>query len=473
MNMQDEYAISYPLLSQHPLRNRAPKIRAQYIWLLNYFRRKYCSGNSAVKARLQRFSSNLLPEGLPTIPFLRKWVRRMCTTKQDIEKMQLRYSITAITRERFSGLNPYSLRYIFLFDCIFLLAPDDPDLAVRICDEINRNSNISIFKKRMQRLEKGMFSLEIGNQKWDLVSEEQWKNWYDTRRYLTMSKRTIVFTATMSAGKSTLINAVMGQELAFAKKAACTASVMEFQSVPTYQTQYNVIGQDQILTNISAEEVKNYTKGQENPCIVSSYFESRINKAKVSIFDTPGVNSSRNPKHKEITKSMLLNGKKDIIVYVIPVENYGAEDDYVHLQFIRQKVSYNKIIFVINMMDTCDFEDDSVKEIVDNITNHLLSLGYENPIICPVSAKAGLLFKKVLSGNTLTANEEKMMKALYDLFQDPDYDLTGCYKKLPGENFCFDSYKYTQISKEDMYQVYLKTGIPQFEEILYRFIKEE
>ena len=110
--------------------------------------------------------------------------------------------------------------------------------------------------------------------------------------------------------------------------------------------------------------------------------------------DTPGVNSSLNPQHKELVRKEFSDNNPEILVYVIPVETYGSEDDYNHLKYVLKKVSYGRIIFVVNMMDTYDPEDDSVEDILQNIRAHLSEIGFENPMVCPVSAKAGLLIKK-------------------------------------------------------------------------------
>lgn len=73
----------------------------------------------------------------------------------------------------------------------------------------------------------------------------------------------------------------------------------------------------------------------------------------------------------------------DAVVYVIPVENYGSEGDFFHLKYILNQVKFKKIVFAINMMDTCNFEDDSVCEIMDNVKSHLMEHGYEDSDCVP------------------------------------------------------------------------------------------
>ena len=66
------------------------------------------------------------------------------------------------------------------------------------------------------------------------------------------------------------------------------------------------------------------------------------------------------------------------------------------MKYVLKKVSYGRIIFLFNMMDTYDPEYDSVEDILQNIRAHLSEIGFENPMVCPVSAKAGLLIKKIV-----------------------------------------------------------------------------
>lgn len=451
MNSIDQYAISYPLLN-HPLGKELIETKIKYVCLLEHYRDKFCHDDKPTADRLCRFSSDFLND-------------------RETPLIDVETSAKAILKTRFTPFRLFSFRYVFLFDCIYLLAPSDKTLAQKICDEL-KSSVHQRYHKRIDELFDMMFSENAKLHEKYLISSEQFNAWCKTRHYLHTEKKSIVFTATMSAGKSTLINALIGQELSYTKKAACTATIMQFHSTPIYHPHYNVLSQEEIVVNISAEAVRDYTKDREFPCAIVGYFETAFNEYQVAIYDTPGVNSSQNPIHKTLTRTELTEHPHDVIIYVIPVESYGSEDDYYHLKFINQRVPYKKIIFAVNMMDTCDFEDDSVTEIIDNVTAHLKDIGYDDPLVFPISAKAGLLFKQALAGNDLNENDRKALLAFYSKYEEPEYDLSASYQNSADPSFHSIGYKLSEVSYNDLYHAYLHTGLPQFEAVLLEAIKE-
>ena len=126
------------------------------------------------------------------------------------------------------------------------------------------------------------------------------------------------------------------------------------------------------------------------------------------------------------------------------------------------------------MMDTCDFEDDSVSEIIDDISTHLTDIGFEEPIVCPVSAKAGLLFKQALTGVDLSENDTKALMAYYNKYACPEYDLRTCYTAQVENPIQVSTYKYTHImSEHQLYEALMSTGLPQLEQCIIDTFKEE
>lgn len=451
MNRIDSYAITYPLLN-HPLSNERMDEKIKYICLLEHYRIKFCRSNKPAKERLRRFANDFIG-------------------KDESYQIDVAESAKDILRTRFTPFRLFSFRYVFLFDCIYLFAISNKQLATKICAELKLSVHRR-YHRRINELFNMMFNEDASLIDEYLISKEQFDAWCRMRRYMRTSKKSIAFTATMSAGKSTLINALIGQELSYARKTACTATVMQFHSEPVYHPCFNVIAKDETITNITAEAVKSYTKQRESPCAVVGYFESALNNNRVVFYDTPGVNSSQNPEHKTVTRDELTKRPHDIIVYVIPVECYGSDDDYSHLKFICENVDYKKIVFVVNMMDTCDFEDDSITQIMSDVTAHLKDIGFQEPVVCPISAKAGLLFKRALAGNELSRNDIKELLALYAKYEDSEYDLSGCYIAPVYPSFHYLGYKLSEVPYDKLYQAYLHTGLPQLENILLEKIKE-
>ena len=451
MSAFENYFISYPAI-QHPLADEKLELKLKYISLLEHFRSKICPTSRSVLARFDRFKRDFLSGN--------------AFVDQDIDT-----SIKAIVKTRFTPFRFYSYRYVFLFDCIYLLSVDSFTYIQKIGDLMKSSVNRRYYKKLDFVMEK-MASNPSELSCIQMITPEMIQSLEAAQDFLATKEKSVVFTATMSAGKSTLINALIGQPLAHTKKATCTAAVMEFSSCPVYHPKYNVLVRDEEKRDLLPAEVRKVSEGGTKPMMVTGFFNARTNHHKLRVIDTPGVNSSRNPTHKDITREELQQRDHDLLVYVIPVENYGGEDDFNHLRFIKDHARYKKIVFVVNMMDTCDFEDDSVEEIMSNIGEHLENIGFPSPVICPLSAKVGLLFKKTLSMAELTPSERNELDTYCMKFQDPNYDMSPFFNVSGEDHFCNEGHPIQGLPYDYIYHLYLRTGLPQFESTLLKSIEE-
>lgn len=82
---------------------------------------------------------------------------------------------------------------------------------------------------------------------------------------------------------------------------------MEFCNSPTYHAKYNVSDSNGVKLNLTAKEVCKISEKRESPLTVTGYFNSKLSTHKLRFIDTPGVNSSLNPIHKQITRDELLS----------------------------------------------------------------------------------------------------------------------------------------------------------------------
>jgi GTPase Era involved in 16S rRNA processing len=451
LDINDQFLIFYPSIN-HPILTKRLPLRKKYIALLWHYLKEFKPDDSAVYARMQQLHQLLLGG----------------ETADDVD---LSAANKSIMRTRSAPCKLYSYRYLFLFDCIYILSPTDEQLAKDICAVLKSNVS-SRYHPMMDSISTKMFSPDPvypGG----FIPKEMFACWVQMRRFLKSPQKTITLTATMSAGKSTLINTLIGQELSFAKKAACTGTTIEFISASATNPVYHIISEQEELFNLSPNDVHSYTNGQTAPCTIIGHFSSPFEVSRIRLIDTPGVDSSRNPEHKEITRATLENIPSDILLYVIPVANYGSEDDYVHLSYVLKKAKYRKIIFVLNMMDECDSEDDSVEDIVSNVRAHLEKIGFSNPVICPVSARAGFVLKSALHGEKLTDTESKAAQAFFHKFNDSFYTSLAYKERIPDQKFTKSDEIIYGINKRQFIKSYANTGIPHLESVLLKTIVED
>lgn len=451
----DRYAICYPQIT-HPLELEKEELKQKYIYLLGHYANKYCPGDQVVLYRIKTLSNILFNK-----------------TEHNILQQEWDYStaIRKVMKTRFTPFRLFSYRYIFLFDCLFIMAVDDEKLGNYLYNDLKSKVNKryhNAFKEIKEKMYSGINDYACKK----LISNEMVETWDNTRKYLASKNRNITFTATMSAGKSTLINAIIGREVSYARKAACTATVMYINTSPLKGNLMNIVYDEKVQTMQSEQKIRLCTKGLEIPCTIYGFFLSPLTQRKITLIDTPGVDSCQNPEHKKITRNELIGENTDILVYVIPVENYGSDGDFDHLTYIKKRVRYKKILFVINMIDSCDLEDDSVDEIVDDIKEHLKNIGFNNPIICPMSAKAGMLIKQALYGKLSSENDKKACKTYINIFQNKELALAKLYPKVQKKNEMNDV-SWLQVDKETIWNAFINTGLPGFETLLYTITKEE
>ena len=117
--------------------------------------------------------------------------------------------------------------------------------------------------------------------------------------------------ATMSAGKSTLINALLRQKLMPAKQEACTATITEIKDndgdsfmAKVYDTNGNLIQTHpelsfEIMDSLNSNPDVSRIRVEGNIPFVSS------DDVALVLVDTPGPNNSRDPEHKAATYRML------------------------------------------------------------------------------------------------------------------------------------------------------------------------
>lgn len=252
------------------------------------------------------------------------------------------------------------------------------------------------------------------------------------RRFLNKVERRIIVTATMSAGKSTLINALIGKQLTRTAQGACTGNISYLCNKPFEDGKIHLI-YDTMTLDASSEDLLRNT--WENPRVIASYFRlSKSEMKRICLIDTPGVNAATHEEHGEITYQALLNETYDTCVCVLSAKNLGTSDEWAHLQWLSQNVPAGKMVFVVNMLDLFDTEDDDFNESLGDVRNHLKHLGYVSPIICPLSAKCAYYSKMMQYEKCLSKREEMDYHDMVRKFSYDDYNLSQYYDE-PKDGF--------------------------------------
>lgn len=213
--------------------------------------------------------------------------------------------------------------------------------------------------------------------------------------------------ATMSSGKSTLINALLGQQLMPAANEATTATIVRIVDTGTDQKDFSAVAFDKsgnIVSKIDKVNLSDMKKLNADPKVSTVELKGRIPFVqsvgmKLVLVDTPGPNNSRDKRHEEMTYRMLADSDKSMVLYVMNGQQLGINDEKIFLDYICKnmesggKQARERFIFVVNKMDAFKPKDeglDCINNALNNVKNSLEERKIFNPNIFPVSAAAAL-----------------------------------------------------------------------------------
>ena len=228
----------------------------------------------------------------------------------------------------------------------------------------------------------------------------------------------ILVAASMSAGKSSLINALLGRELLPSGNEATTAKVARISVTVKSKTQakaYSLSGTIAASHNfVCSEQIKEWNKSEEISAfdIVLPHLGAKRNSmlAGYTLIDTPGANNSRDASHREIFIDTVKTYPRSLILYVLNATQLGTTDDAQIIRAIREINPKQQVIFALNKIDELDEElGETAKHYVAKARKYLQGLGYTNPKVIPLMAQCALIAKKSLAQVNIARREQHIL----------------------------------------------------------------
>ncbi|KKI25043.1 Uncharacterized protein AC502_2588 [Pseudomonas syringae pv. maculicola] len=231
----------------------------------------------------------------------------------------------------------------------------------------------------------------------------------------------------MSAGKTSFINALIGQELLHTANEATTACVTRIEHL---QDARRFIGACYCYNDIelasqrspSAALLRDWNANAEVKRIsLAGAFKVVPRPAPgLVLHDTPGPNNSQDERHAWLMLEAIRNVPFKALCYVLNASQLGTNDDRRLLEQLLKELAEKPaqpIYFILNKVDLLDPEKgESIEGYVRNAQRYLRDIGFEQPIIIPTMASAALYARKALSAETLTrAQRSKLREILDDL----------------------------------------------------------
>jgi len=304
--------------------------------------------------------------------------------------------------------------------------------------------------------------------------------------------------ATMSSGKSTTINAMLGVPLLPSMNEACTATVYKIEDIDGlkhFNARYiqDGIASDWEEIDHNEDKLAEWNSfGFESIEVQGDFPHIDNHKKIISFIDTPGPNNSTDKSHSEITHDILSGCEFGYVLCIMNASHFGVDDERILLASLLEELDKKdkkiKVVFAVNKMDQLDVEaGESPKKLIDNIRKYLNELGFSRPMIIPIMSLASLEIREVIEAHKkeieLPFSNRKQKKILRDiecLFEfEADYKLASlntkardkCLSRAIDQARCVDKKELVMIASSEieigkLIEADIITGIPLLEELL-------
>ena len=392
----------------------AEKKRLYYKWLLKYVRITKLHRRRMLKAKLDAYKGMLTDNG----------------EKQPMDKVNADTSIDALG----------SIRYLLVLDFIHIIGYDfqelksNPTVCGRITNVINQiQHDLQLSKKVKQNLTDAILE---GKSLQPLLEKKPFCDFPEYGKHLMQNSvfvssgkpAAVLVTATMSAGKSTFINAITGKKICRTQNMACTSKIHTIISKPFEDgciTKYD----GSLLMDASRDDLmENSEKNLKDVIFVSTYLQGELSGKQMILRDSPGVNASQNAEHKHLTERCIIKGEYDLLIFILNGEHLRTEDEERHLKFVLKHVPSDKIMFVVNKADNFYSSEEDLNATLSRQREYLNRLGFSNPLLYQVSDEDEFL-AKTASKEELSRYDRRRMENECDKLEI--LDLPSYYKASP------------------------------------------
>lgn len=284
--------------------------------------------------------------------------------------------------------------------------------------------------------------------------------------------------ATMSSGKSTLINAMLGQDLLPAANEATTATIARITDNASMGQRFaarRVTNDHRVAENSDNVSLEVLQAWNSLPDTMRIDIEGKIHaiqdrdSVRLVLTDTPGPNNSQDEKHQLKTMSFIQDSQRNpLILYVLNASQLGTNDDKNLLGLVAEtmrkggKQSKDRFIFVINKMDVFDPEKgEDLPSVLARVKNYLVENGIFNPLIYPVSANLTRLLRK--PQHLHSRKERGELNSMMDMFgEEPSMNLLQ-YMPIT------ERVKRT-LQEKQLPKIVLSSGLPAVEAMIDEYI---
>jgi small GTP-binding protein len=411
---------------KHPIFLEIDRIKIHYITLLNH---------------LSLIDGKLLEHKQAVHLFYRKLFD---ADIENIFNQNDQKSLQEVARLRYEFkkyyIHVYTYRYLFFAHYLFLryglIEEEDPyvqKILIRKELKISKKDALNIihFTNAVKSYDFESAKPMIKEKKFGMLAFF-YESFMDYDSYRRSGEKTFLVVGTMSAGKSTFLNSILGKDLFPSQNEACTSKIYKYINRPSidhFITSKNGEEYFRCLFDLTEKDLLDWNNDSSRDWVQLEGSLANLNSidSRLTFIDTPGTNNSMDRTHSDKTMKALKSNKYDSVLYLLNATQLGTDDDKLLLTRTREYLGKHQekdIIFVVNKVDEIDESSgETVADLAKNTIDYLEQNGFKNPQVLYVSALAAKLSQMVLSQKILTRKERNMFHFYYDFFSDKESDL--------------------------------------------------
>jgi ribosome biogenesis GTPase A len=283
--------------------------------------------------------------------------------------------------------------------------------------------------------------------------------------------------ATMSSGKSTLINAMLGRDLLPAANEATTATITRVFDDKSRAGSFRgkrIDNDEEVVAiheDLTLETVTEWNKLDDTQRIDIEGDILAIQKrdnVRLVLTDTPGPNNSQDEEHERVTMGFVQDSRRNpLILYVLNATQLATNDDRNLLGLVAEamekggKQSKDRFIFVVNKMDAFDPEKEDLGKVLADVRKYLEANGIQNPMVYPICANLARLIRKPSDRHSRKERSDYISMA--DVFSEvPSMNLLQYMPLTQRVDRALKEKGYTQLL--------LSSGLPAVETMIDEYI---
>lgn len=186
----------------------------------------------------------------------------------------------------------------------------------------------------------------------------------------------IVLVGEFSAGKSTFLNALMGEKLlpSFTRETTATINYLRHKDRAENGEEGRVYFSDgsvEILNKVDFNTISKYVSTESNLNVVKKvehldlFLDSKFLEGNITLVDSPGLNGVADG-HREVTEAQI--EKSSASIFMFKADQPGSDTDFKFIGELKDKV--NTIIFALNKIDEIKVsEGETPESVIESLKN--------------------------------------------------------------------------------------------------------